>query len=145
MDRNKLVELFEHAIETKNPDEVDDAVSATFSIIKPESFVSYLCQLLESSWHFDHEDITRLLQKIGDPESVNVLFKTAIKKFDYLEYDDSKSLSRKCTWALADIGNSKSKEALIELAKNQDKEIAGFAQKRIDNWEKEIERKKHFG
>jgi hypothetical protein len=144
VERNKLVELFEHAIRAKNSDEVDDAVSVTFSITNPENFVPYLCQLLESSWHFDHEDITRLLQKIGDPESVSVLFKTAIKKFDYLEYDDSKSLSRKCTWALADIGNNKSKEALVELAKSQDEEIAAFAQKRIDNWEKEMGRKKHF-
>jgi len=144
MDKNKLIELFESAIRTKNPDEVDMAVAEAFSVLETSDCIPFLCQLLEFDWHYDHEDIASLLQQIASPKSVDVLFKTATRKFEYLNYDDSKPLSRKCIWALADIGNAESRKALIELTKNQDAEIAGYAQKRIDNWNLEIGRKKHY-
>ncbi|HEX6180291.1 MAG TPA: hypothetical protein VFZ47_03550 [Chitinophagaceae bacterium] len=144
MKHNDLVKLFEHAIRIKAPGEVEDAVNATYTMDQPDDFVPYLVQLLESPWHFDHEDIASLLQHIAAPETVDVLFKIATTKFEYLDYNDSKPLARKCTWALADIGSNKAKEALIELSKNQDSEIAAFAQKRIDNWESEARRKKHL-
>jgi len=143
MDNNKLIELFEYALESENSETVDEAVNESLSIDNPEDVTPYLVQLLESPWHFGHEDITLVLQRIGDPRATEVLLKTATRKFEYLEYDDSKSLSRKCTWALADIGTKESKEALKVLAKKQDNEIAEFAQKRLDNWEHELARKKH--
>ena len=143
MKHNDLVKLFEHAISIKSPGEVENAVNATYTMDQPEDFVPYLKQLLASPWHFDHEDIVSLLQRIAAPETVDVLFKITTTKFEYLDYNDSKPLARKCTWALADIGSNEAKEALIELSKNQDPEIAAFAQKRIDNWEREASRKKH--
>jgi hypothetical protein len=97
MDNNKLIELFEHALESENSEAVDKAVNESLSIDNPEDVIPYLIQLPESTWHFDHEDITLVLQRIGDPRATEVLLKTATRKFEYLEYDDSKSLSRKCT------------------------------------------------
>jgi hypothetical protein len=144
MEKGQIIALIENAIRTKNPEEADRAVITIFSIREANDFVSYLCQLLESDWHYDHEDIVRLLQQIANPKSVQVLFRTATRKFEYLDYDDSKPLARKCTWALADIGNDESKKALLELTKHNDKEIAAYAQKRIDNWVKEKDRKKHY-
>ena len=143
MDNNKLIELFKHAIESKNSEMVDEVVNESISIDKLEDVIPYLLQLLQATWHFDHEDITLVLQRIGDPRAIEVLLKTATQKYDYLEYDDSKSLSRKCIWALADIGTKESEEALKELAKNQDNEIGRFAKKRLENWENELARKKN--
>ncbi|RZL32198.1 MAG: hypothetical protein EOP00_34230, partial [Pedobacter sp.] len=127
----------------KNSEEIDLAVNEVNSIENHKEFVNFLCDLLEYDWHFDHEDVVQILQKIGDAQAINILHKTALRKFEYLEYDDSKTLARKCTWALADIGTKEAKAALIELTSNSNKEIAGFAQKRIDNWEKASPRKKH--
>ena len=143
METNELIELFEYAISAKNPEKVDNAVITSRTFDSPEETVPYLCKLLEYPWHYDHEDIVLELQRIGDVRSIEVLNKTALRKFDYLDYDDSKALARKCTWALADIGTKEAKEALLELTKNPDEEIAEYARKRIDNWENELKRKKH--
>ena len=140
---DEIVKKLRKSIESKNPDEVDNAVIEATSTDKPAEVVPYLCELLEAKWHFDHEDITLALQKIGDSRAIDVLKRTATCKFDYLDYDDSYPLSRKCTWALADIGTEEAKAALKELAKNSDELIAEYAQKRINNWDKELKRKRN--
>lgn len=143
MDEKSFIEFFKRIIETKNSAAIDDAISMAASTTKLKSAVPYLCQLLESHWHFNHESIAILLQQIADPTTINTLFQTATKKFDYLDYDNSYPLSRKCTWALADIGTVEAKEALNKLAANSDQKIAGYAEKRIKNWDNEMGRKKH--
>jgi len=63
-----------------------------------------------------HEDIASLLQGIRSPGSIDELYKTALTRFDYLDYDDSYSLARKCIHALGDINTAESKEKLAMLA-----------------------------
>jgi hypothetical protein len=43
---------------------------------------------------------------------------------------------------LADTGTVEAKEYLQKMAKSGDKIIEGFAQKRLDNWERELVRKR---
>ena len=144
MEKERLIRLFDQAIIDKNPDEVEEIIALSFSNseIDNEDLEHYLLQLMDLKWHFCHEDIVSLLQKFGTANSVEKLFRAATLKFDYLDYNDSKAFARKCTWALADIGNNEAKDALIELSRNQDRKIAEYAKERIDNWSNEQNRKR---
>lgn len=57
--------------------------------------------------HFKHENVT------------SVIFNTAERKFDYLEYDDAYALGVKCVWALFKIGSATAIEKLHILAKSR--------------------------
>ena len=140
---NELTEMFKKAIISREPDEIDDVINTIMSLDNDELATPYLCSLLEEKWHFSHESIVSILQDIGDPRAIKILKYTANCKFDYLSDDNSNSLARKCTWALADIGTREAKEALIDLTKNSDDITAEYAEKRIKNWDKEAERKVH--
>ena len=63
------------------------------------------------------------------------------KQHDYLDHDECFGLARKCTWALADIGTPEARAGLDRLALSPHGMIAEFAQKRLDQWEKELQRK----
>jgi len=69
------------------------------------------------------------------------LYLTALKKYDYLDYDEDFALARKCTWALADIGTSEAKLKLEELQKCDNQLISNFALKRLQGWDSEQHRK----
>jgi hypothetical protein len=53
------------------------------------SWASTLCRLLDEDWHFSHEDIADTLQDIRAPSSVDSLYRAALKKHDYLAYNES--------------------------------------------------------
>ncbi len=141
MEKQLIRENLEKSALSKDHNQIYDALQDMFQYGHHLLFVEPLIMLLELDCHNEHEDITRTLQQLKDERAIDILFSTAKKKFQYLEYNDSKALARKCTWALADIGTLKAKEALSILSKDSDKVIAGYAQKRLDNWEKELHRK----
>jgi len=107
----------------------------------PSDYGSILATLLLSSNHSRHEDIAHALQVLRYPHAVNALFKAAQMSHDYLNYDDSFGLARKCTWALADIGTPEAFGKLQLLADGDNPTIAGYAQKRLDSWNREKHRK----
>ena len=80
------------------------------------------------------------LQRTRDNRATKSLLKTAKSKFGYLDYDNSYPLARKCIWALAYIRTEDSKQALVELSEWHDEEIAGYAQKKLEKWEEEMNR-----
>jgi hypothetical protein len=121
-------ELLNNAHDDKNSDDVDYAlmIAYKFNLIT-EKYIDVLCKLLGSDWHYKHEDIARGLQKLRSEKAVEVLYKTALTKFEYLDYDNSYSLARKCMWALGDIHTDKAIEKLKLLAESEDKEIKEYA------------------
>jgi len=76
-----------------------------------KSYTHIFCKLLEQDWHDWHEDIIMHLEIIKDPDSVDCIYNASFKT---KEYDDGKSLAKKCIWALGAINTSKSYEK-IEL------------------------------
>lgn len=144
MEKEDLIYLFEIALKNKNSNQIEEAIIETSKFLDRNEFEIYLSKLLSLDWHFSHEEIATTLQQIGSKNSIDALFSAVTNKFKYLYYDDSKAFARKCIWAIADIGSNKAKEALIELSKIEDTEIAEYAKKRIENWNKEMDRKKHF-
>lgn len=103
--------------------------------------VPVLVDLLRSTAHRCHEDLALWLQDLRDPRAVEALYDVAQTKHDYLAYNDSHALARKCLWALADIGTVSAQEKLRLLARRGDPEVAGYAQKRIGRWAVERGRK----
>jgi hypothetical protein len=100
-----------------------------------------LATLLLQPWHYKHEDIAIDLQRLRSPATTNALALAALVKYDYLAYNDSYALARKCIWALADIGTPEARNHLEHLAQAPDPEIAYYAKKRLDNWQGELRRK----
>lgn len=129
------------AIDKKDSDAVEDALMLCYDNEGGADYIGLLVQLLQADWHMRHEDVALELQRLRSPLAVPALRATATRRFAYLEYDSSHALARKCTWALADIGTKEAQEKLIEIASCDDPEVAGYAQKRLDNWELELRRK----
>jgi hypothetical protein len=103
-----------------------------------------LLKILTYLNHYRYEDIVRLLQEAKDSRAVDTLYKAALVIPEYQEeYDGGAALARKCTWALADIGNAEAYHKLLLLAKSNNPEIVGYAQRRIYLWERDLSRKSH--
>ena len=82
---------------------------------------------MEAQWHYKHEDIAQRLQHLKSPDAIECLYRTALTKFDYLDWDNSYSLARKCMWALGDINTDESKKKIELLAESEDEEIRAYA------------------
>lgn len=90
-----------------------------------------LCTLLANEYHFAHERIASFLQELRDPTTTPCLVSTASKHYDYLDYDESFQLARKCIKALSSIGTSDAIAALQELKSNKNSVIASYARKEL--------------
>jgi hypothetical protein len=111
-----------------------------FGHMKP-NLAPLLARLLLQPWHCMHENIASALQGLRVPATADALAEAALVKHDYLAYNDSHALARKCTWALADIGTPEARLRLETLAHADDPEVAAYAQKRLDRWDSELDRK----
>ena len=134
--------MLESAAAVLRPDSVEEAVTSAHRIGVREEFVPPLLMLLRSGGHFRHEDIVAALQDVKDPRAADTLFEAAAVQHGYLDYDEFFGLARKCTWALADIGTQEAKSKLEKIALSENPLIAGYAKKRLDQWEDEPHRKK---
>ncbi|GAL87260.1 hypothetical protein MYP_4490 [Sporocytophaga myxococcoides] len=119
----------------------EKAVGLILKYQRDEEILLLLCVIFESDWHFMHEDIASSFQFIKKPVASKSLFNIAFSDFEYQNWNDNYPLQRKCTWALADIGTEEAKQYLQEIEKNANTTIASFATKRLQNWDKEINRK----
>jgi hypothetical protein len=68
--------------------------------------ISILRELMEEDWHYSHEWLVSTFQ------TVEILYRTALRKFDYLAYDDAYALAVKCIWALGDIDTPESMDKI---------------------------------
>lgn len=129
------------AIGSHDADGVEENLNKAFSAGLTADYVPILIELLELPWHKRHEDVVLALHEQKPPNAVQALRRAAMITYDYLDYDEFFGLARKCTWALADIGTIEAKSALLEIAKTENENIAGYARKRLYNWEQERHRK----
>lgn len=140
-DPQAVVSLLQEAKRLGDASSIECALMIAHGRTGDLDIVPTLIDLLRSTAHERHEDLARWLQDLRDPRAVEALYDVALTKYEYLAYDDSHALARKCTWALADIGTVNAQEKLGLLAGCDDPEIAGYAQKRLDRWTEEMGRK----
>lgn len=120
---------------------IENAVRRAYSDGLKTAYAPTLIEILTQTNHRRHEDVVTALQILKDPRAADALFQAALIQHDYLNYDENFGLARKCTWALADIGSPTAFEYLQRLAAGSNGVIAGYAQKRLERWEDESERK----
>lgn len=102
----------------RSPDDLRTALVLAFRFGLSRQWAPLLCKLMEEDWHYSHEDIARALQDLRVPSTIDCLYRTALRKHDYLAYNDNESLAVKCIWALHDIGTSEAIEKLQLLSRS---------------------------
>lgn len=80
------------------------------------SYTGILCNLLNESWEYIYEDIILYLREIKDPNSINCIYNASLLELDY---DDGKSLAKKCIWALGAINTSFAFEKIEALSRSK--------------------------
>ncbi|MEH2589346.1 hypothetical protein [Bradyrhizobium sp. AZCC 1721] len=103
----------EQAFSERSAESVECALVLGFRFGLSRKWAPLLCRLMEEDWHHSHEDIAEALQDIRVPSTVDCLYRSALRKHDYLAYNDSEALAGKCIWALHDIGTSEAVEKLL--------------------------------
>ena len=139
--QDKVLHELNTACHSGDANAVESAVTHAYEMGLKREYVPALLALLTQRTHTRHEDIVSSLQMLRDPRAVDALYDTALVNHEYLAYDKLFGLARKCTWALADIGTPEARARLVILARNSNSQIAAYAQKRLDSWDDERQRK----
>jgi hypothetical protein len=91
-------------------------------------YLEAFCELLDADWHTRHEDVARWLRQLREPRSVPALHRAALANFAYRDYDEARALTRKCLWALTDIGDAPAVSAIESLSRSEDPIIRALAE-----------------
>ncbi len=81
-----------------------------------------LIQLAGEDWHFCHEDVVAGLDTLRSRQAIDALVHAAWWVPPYLDFDESRALARKATWALGKIPGPEAELALTDLL-DSDSEI----------------------
>ena len=120
----------EEALESRDPIQVEYGMLLGFQLkLFNQAFAPLLKTMILEDWHREHEDMASVMQMLKDPSTVDALYRTALTRFPYLEYDQSHSLAVKCLWALKAINNRDASEKLKLLAQSEDKVVRETAER----------------
>ena len=127
--------LLEEAWRIKNPDDLGCAltIGATFGFAADQ--IDILCSLLEENWHFSHENIVITLDEFRSPRAVNTLFRATQWIPEYLDYDKTRALAVKATFALGNIPGAESRSKLEVLANSHDEVLRKGAKHLLEHRE----------
>jgi hypothetical protein len=106
----------EQGFAERSPDDLQCALVLAFCFGLSRKYALLLCKLIEEDWHHSHEDLADALQDLRVPCTIDCLYRTTLRKHDYLAYNDSESLAVKWIWALHDIGTFEAIEKLKLLS-----------------------------
>ena len=127
-----VIALLQTAYSEHNADDVEFSLYVGFCFgLFADEFAEILCKLIIADWHYRHEDIASILQKLKIPSTVESLYTAALLNLEYLEYSDTAPLARKCIWALGDIGTDEAKERLESLASSDCETIKEYAKRQL--------------
>lgn len=102
-------------------------------------YVPILNDLLNCEWHYQHENIIMILQKLKSPTSVESIYKEIFIDREYLKYNDNESKIVKCLWALSKIGTDDAIKIIEILAKNENQMIQHHAIEQLERIRKKDE------
>jgi hypothetical protein len=125
-------DLLADAINRKSAEDTERAL-ILMDVLEITNTISALtlAELLLKGWHYCHEQIAMILKEVKNPLTVDSLFHAANLRLEYLDYDDTFQLARKCIKAIAAIGDSKAIEKLNLLAQNDREIIRFYAEKEL--------------
>jgi hypothetical protein len=110
--------------ETKNADLLESLLYLENKKYFNKQHTEILCLLLNDHWHERHEDIISTLGTIKDPNSLEAIYTASLTIPDW---DDGRSLAKKCIWALKDINTTEAIEKIQLLTGSKDPIINEFA------------------
>lgn len=123
----------ETAYEKKDVENIEDFLYLIFKfeVFNNKAYANILNKLLISDWHYKHEDIVTLLQKISSEKSIKYLYDAIELHPEYLEWDDNYAFEVKCVRAIYHIGMEKSYSYLEELCEHPNAVIREMAQRQL--------------
>jgi hypothetical protein len=125
------LELLRQGLNEHDADAVEFGMYLGSRFGMSREYLESLLVLASEPWHHSHEDIVVSLMEFKSPETVEVLYRTALARFPYLEYDDAYALGVKCIHALAAIGTCDAISCLGELARSGNPVLEAKATKQL--------------
>lgn len=125
------LDVLTSALASKDESDVNYGMYLGFSLGFSVEHAETLTRLLAEDWHSKHEDIASTLQELRWQGAVDVLYRTALKSYDYLSYDDSYALGVKCIWALGDIGTPEALDKLRAISREGNRVLRANARKQL--------------
>lgn len=125
-----IINSLKEAYDNENDEDIEYILLMYFSLNTFEFNITnteLLGNLIIAKWHNNHEDLAMILQKLKDPKSIIFLEKAMSLNLDYLKYNDSESLIRKCAYALGDINVHESWETIKKLSESDNQIIKNAA------------------
>lgn len=113
----EIQEALEKAIRDRDQEDVADLLLVAAVDGLDASYAHLLGTLLRADFHREHEEVATALEEVGDPQSVEVLYETALRIPDW---DDFRSLAKKCILALKATGTEEGMQRLRDLSECED-------------------------
>jgi len=102
-------------LKERDADEVEFGLLLGFAFGFSHDHLDTLHALAGEDWHTRHEDVIAALDellKMKAAVSAEVLYRAALSKYPYRDYDEAEALGVKCIWAL---GHLRTREAVLRL------------------------------
>lgn len=132
--RDLSIEVLADALERRDSVNVEmGTILADVFGVASSRHMRLLMALVDADWHVKHEDVVALLARLRRPESVDALFHATQVVPSYLEYDDSRSLARTATYALASVPGPEAEEALRRLTRSDHRDLRELATKLLSS------------
>src|SRR5579859_7838663 len=106
------LKTLQQALHERDPDGVEFGLYLGHRFGFSPAHLETLNALAESDWHTRHQDVVDGLSRLAAPSSVEPLYRAALSKHPYLDYDEANALGVKAIWAL---GRIETREAVARL------------------------------
>lgn len=126
------VELLRDACAKKDAHAVEFGLFIGHRFGVTDRHLDVLLQLADADWHTQHENVVRGLAQLRSPESVESLYRLALARFDYLDYDESFALGVKAIWALGDIATTIAVDRLRDIMSCDNRVLVENAARQLD-------------
>jgi hypothetical protein len=123
--------ILEEAYGAKDVDSVECGLGLGFRFGMSVKFFDILVKLSDADWHYRHEDVVTALDELHDGRTVETLYRAALKRHSYLDYDDSRALTVKAIFALGNLGDAAADGKLRLLAESGDSVVRVNARKQL--------------
>ncbi|TDB64661.1 hypothetical protein [Arundinibacter roseus] len=97
-----------------------------------DTFLDILVACMAGRWHQQHEDLVHYYKGCFREKDIPVLMELVHFQPEYLEWDESRQLARKCIYAIEKINAEAASLAIKELVASEDETVRYYAQKVLD-------------
>jgi len=112
-----IIDSLESAYEKKDGVAIEHIlfVAGVFGLYSV-NFVDILIKIISAPWHYLHEDIARIFEKLKNERAIEALYKTATSYFKYLDFEGGhRMLAVQCIWSLGAIGTPEASEKIKQI------------------------------